>query len=163
MVTFSFTGFSGLEEFLVASGKDGPFFTGEFVSWGDVADRGVKAHGVLEHLSRPQERWPARPWKPKPSLKGSGFVQPLAPHEHWHVDVSYINISGTFFYLCSLLDGCSRSIVHGELREAMTEAGVEIILQRGLENIRTPNLESSPTTDRSSLLAISKSSSASPV
>ena len=121
MVTFSFTGFSGLEEFLVASGKDGPFFTGEFVSWGDVADRGVKAHGVLEHLSRPQERWPARPWKPKPSLKGSGFVQPLAPHEHWHVDVSYINISGTFFYLCSLLDGCSRSIVHGELREAMTE------------------------------------------
>ena len=90
-------------------------------------------------------------------------MQPLAPHEHWHVDVSYINISGTFFYLCSLLDGCSRSIVHGELREAMTEAGVEIILQRGLENIRTPNLESSPTTDRSSLLAISKSSSASPV
>jgi transposase InsO family protein len=72
-------------------------------------------------------------WKPKPSLKGSGFVQPLAPHEHWHVDVSYINISGTFFYLCSLLDGCSRSIVHGELREAMTEADVEIILQRGLE------------------------------
>src|SRR6476659_6908264 len=27
-------------------------------------------------------------WKPKRSLKGSGFVQPLAPHEHWHVDVS---------------------------------------------------------------------------
>jgi hypothetical protein len=36
-------------------------------------------------------------WKPKPSFKG-GFVQPLSPHEHWHVDVSYINISGTFFY-----------------------------------------------------------------
>ena len=72
-------------------------------------------------------------WKPKPSLKGTGFVQPLAPHEHWHVDVSYINISGTFFYLCSLLDGCSRAIVHWELRETMTEADVEIILQRGLE------------------------------
>ena len=27
-------------------------------------------------------------WKPKPSLKGAGFVQPLAPPEHWHVDVS---------------------------------------------------------------------------
>ena len=37
------------------------------------------------------------------------------------------------FFLCSLLDGCSRSIVHWELREAMTEADVEIILQRGLE------------------------------
>jgi putative transposase len=42
-------------------------------------------------------------------------------------------ISGTFFYFCSLLDGCSRSILHWELREAMTEADVEIILQRGLE------------------------------
>jgi putative transposase len=72
-------------------------------------------------------------WKPKPSFKGTGFVQPLAPHEHWHVDVSYINISGTFFYLCSLLDGCSRAIVHWELRETMTEADVEIILQRSLE------------------------------
>ena len=72
-------------------------------------------------------------WKPKPSFKGTGFMQPLASHEHWHVDVSYINISGTFFYLCALLDGCSRAIVHWELREAMTEADVEIILQRGLE------------------------------
>jgi putative transposase len=72
-------------------------------------------------------------WKPRPSFKGTGFVQPLFPHEHWHVDVSYINISGTFFYLCSLLDGCSRAIVHWELREAMTEADVEIILQRSLE------------------------------
>jgi putative transposase len=71
-------------------------------------------------------------WKPKPSFKGTGFVQPLAAHEHWHVDVSSINISGTLFYLCSLLDGCSRAIVHWELRETMTEAEVEIILQ-GLE------------------------------
>ena len=47
LVTFSFTGFSGLEEFLVASGKDGLFFAGEFVSWGDVGDRGVKAHGIV--------------------------------------------------------------------------------------------------------------------
>jgi putative transposase len=34
-------------------------------------------------------------WKPKPSFKSTGFAQPLAPHEHWHVDVSYINISGS--------------------------------------------------------------------
>jgi putative transposase len=26
----------------------------------------------------------------KPSKKGTGFVQPIRPHEHWHVDVSYI-------------------------------------------------------------------------
>jgi hypothetical protein len=40
-----------------------------------------------------------------PSRKGTGFDQPLRSHEHWHVDVSYINVAGTFFYLCSLLDG----------------------------------------------------------
>jgi len=69
----------------------------------------------------------------KPSLKGTGFVQPLLPHEHWHVDISYINVAGTFFYLCSLLDGCSRFIVHWEIRESMTEAEVEIIIQRARE------------------------------
>jgi putative transposase len=69
----------------------------------------------------------------KPSLKGTGFVQPLLPHEHWHVDISYINVAGTFFYLCSLLDGCSRFIVHWEIREQMTEADVETIIQRARE------------------------------
>ena len=47
LVTFSFAVFSGMEEFLVASGKDGLFFTGKFVSWGDVADGGVKPHGIV--------------------------------------------------------------------------------------------------------------------
>jgi transposase InsO family protein len=72
-------------------------------------------------------------WNVKPSKKGTGFVQPLAPHQHWHVDVSHINVAGTFYYLCSLLDGCSRAIVHHELRQSMTEADVEIVLQRALE------------------------------
>jgi transposase InsO family protein len=72
-------------------------------------------------------------WNRKKSLKGTGFVQPVKPHEHWHVDVSYINISGTFYYLCSLLDGYSRYIVHWEIREQMTEADVETILQRAKE------------------------------
>jgi putative transposase len=70
---------------------------------------------------------------PKASSKGTGFVQPLRPHEHWHVDVSYINIAGTFYYQCSLLDGCSRFIVHWEIRETMTEADIEQIIQRARE------------------------------
>jgi transposase InsO family protein len=37
--------------------------------------------------------------------------------------------SGTFYYLRSIPDGYSRSIVHCALRQAMTEADVEIILQ----------------------------------
>jgi putative transposase len=69
----------------------------------------------------------------KPSSKGKGFVQPLTPHEHWHVDVSYLNIAGTFYYLCSLLDGCSRYIVHWEIRETMTEVDIEQIVQRARE------------------------------
>ena len=40
-------------------------------------------------------------WNLKPSRKGHGFQQPLEPHEHWHVDISYLNIAGTFFDLCS--------------------------------------------------------------
>jgi len=68
-----------------------------------------------------------------PSQKGKGFTQPRAPHQHWHVDVSYINICGTFYYLCSVLDGYSRFIVHWEIHEQMTEAEVEIIIQRARE------------------------------
>ena len=72
-------------------------------------------------------------WNGKPSQKGTGFEQPPQPHQHWHIDVSYLNISGTFYYLCSVLDGYSRSIVHWDLRESMTEAEIEIILQRAKE------------------------------
>lgn len=70
---------------------------------------------------------------PVPSKKGTGFVQPLVPHEHWHIDISYLNIAGTFYFLCSLLDGCSRFIVHFEIREKMEETDVETILQRARE------------------------------
>jgi len=72
-------------------------------------------------------------WNKKPSQKGTGFNQPANPHEHWHVDISYINITGTFYYLCSLLDGCSRSIVHWDIRESMKETDIEIIMERAKE------------------------------
>ena len=70
---------------------------------------------------------------PNVTKKGTGFVQPLEPHQHWHVDVSYLNIAGTFYFLCSVLDGCSRFIVHWEIREKMEEIDVETILQRARE------------------------------
>jgi transposase InsO family protein len=56
-------------------------------------------------------------WNGKPSKKGTGFEQPLAVHQHWHIDVSYVNITGTFYYLCSILDGCSRYIVNWGVRD----------------------------------------------
>jgi putative transposase len=74
-----------------------------------------------------------RRWAGKPTGKGQGFTQPLEPHEHWHVDISYVNVCGTFYYLCSVLDGCSRSILHHEIREQMKEKDIEIVLQRTTE------------------------------
>lgn len=83
--------------------------------------RVLKANGLLAGSS------------PNITKKGTGFVQPLQPHEHWHVDVSYLNIAGTFYFLCSVLDGCSRFIVHHEIREKMEETDVQTILQRARE------------------------------
>ncbi len=71
--------------------------------------------------------------KLKPSKKGTGFHQPQKPHEHWHTDITYLNLGGTFYYMCSVLDGFSRSILHWEIRESMKESEVEIILQRAKE------------------------------
>jgi putative transposase len=83
--------------------------------------RSLKAAGLLAGPTPPITK------------KGSGFVQPLKPHEHWHVDISYLNIAGTFYFLCTILDGCSRFIVHFEIREKMEENDVETIIQRARE------------------------------
>jgi hypothetical protein len=74
-----------------------------------------------------------RKWNARPTKKGTGFQQPPAPHQHWHIDVSYINIGGTFYYLCSVLDGYSRFLVDWDLRASMREADIEIILERAKE------------------------------
>lgn len=83
--------------------------------------RVLKAAGVLKK------------WARSASKKGTGFQQPRQAHEHWHIDIAYINICGTFYYLCSLLDGYSRYVIHWEIRNSMTEADVEIIMQRARE------------------------------
>lgn len=72
-------------------------------------------------------------WNKKRSKKGTGFVQPLRVHEHWHIDIAHLNLCGTFYYMCSILDGASRAILHFEIRESMKEVDVECILQRAHE------------------------------
>lgn len=81
----------------------------------------LSAEGVLDRWNRTRSR------------KGTGFVQPDEPHHHWHVDIAYVNVAGTFYYLCSVLDGYSRAVVHWEIRESMKEPDVELVLQRALE------------------------------
>lgn len=72
-------------------------------------------------------------WNRTPSKKGTGFQQPLKPHDHWHTDIAYINVAGTFYYLCTVLDGCTRYIVAWDIRESLTTTELEIIVERGRE------------------------------
>ncbi len=73
--------------------------------------------------------------RPSPSneRKGKGFHQPDRPHRDWHIDFSHLNICGTFYHLCSILDGYSRYVVHWEIRETMLEDDAEIVVQRARE------------------------------
>jgi len=92
-----------------------------------VAVSPASVYRVLKAAGRLDRRWNP------PSKKGTGFVQPEQPHEHWHIDVSHINVEGTFYFLLSVLDGMSRFIVHWDLRESMQEDEVELVLQQALE------------------------------
>lgn len=74
-------------------------------------------------------------WSNKGSKKRTGFLQPSRPHQHWHVDVTYVNIAGTFFYLTTVLDGYSRYIVHWEIRESMKEQDIELVVERAREAV----------------------------
>ena len=71
--------------------------------------------------------------KGKPSSKGDGFEQPEKVHEHWHMDISYINVMGIFYFLLSIIDGYSRYIINHDLRASMETYDVEIVLQEALE------------------------------
>ncbi len=92
-----------------------------------VAVSPSSVYRVLKAAGKLAPRWG------KPSKKGKGFEQPVRPHEHWHIDVSHINICGTFYFLCSILDGYSRFVIHWEIRETMKEVEVETIVQRARE------------------------------
>lgn len=68
-----------------------------------------------------------------PSKKGTGFVQPTRPHEHWHTDITYVNIASTFYYLISVLDGYSRFLLAWALLPTMTETDIECVIEKARE------------------------------
>ncbi len=61
---------------------------------------------------------PLSKWNGNPSKNGTGFEQPLAVHQHWHIDVWYIDISGIFYYLCA----GRRQEIHAERDRKLKEA-----------------------------------------
>ena len=79
------------------------------------------------------------------TTRGNGFVQPLMPHEHWHMDISNVKIHGVFYFLICVLDGFSRSIVHWDLREEMKDKDIGIVQQAARE--KYPNASPRYITD----------------
>jgi transposase InsO family protein len=75
--------------------------------------------------------WPHA--KTHTKAKGRGFEQPQKPHEHWHLDISYINCKGTFVYLIALIDGYSRYLVHYEIRLSVEALDVELLIEHARE------------------------------
>ena len=71
--------------------------------------------------------------KPKSVSSGKGFHQPSGVHEHWHIDISYVNVQGSFMFLVTVMDGYSRMIFHHELRKSMEQYVVQLTLQRAVE------------------------------
>lgn len=80
--------------------------------------------------------------------KGQGFEHPTKPHEHWHVDFSYIRLGNSFAFLCTVLDGYSRVVVHWEARDEMKSADGQIVIQRAKE--KHPDANPRIITDRGS-------------
>jgi putative transposase len=72
-------------------------------------------------------------WNNRPSKKGTGFVQPEAVHMHWHIDISHINIRGTYFFVCAIIDGYSRYIIHWDIRPSMKKEDIQLIILKAHE------------------------------
>ena len=65
--------------------------------------------------------------------RGSGFSQPDGHNKHWHIDISYINVKGTFLFLITVLDGYSTKVIHHKLRTQMQQYDIQITVQRAME------------------------------
>ncbi len=88
----------------------------------------ASVYRVLKHAGL-LNRWAGR----KTSSKGKGYNQPSAPHKEWHTDIKHVNYHGTYLFFISVIDGYSRYIIHHELRTSMTEADVQITIQKAHE------------------------------
>jgi transposase InsO family protein len=67
-------------------------------------------------------------WAETTEMTKHGFDQPLAVHEQWHIDFSYIRIEEVFYYFLGILDGYSRKMLSFRLCETMEGINAEILL-----------------------------------
>jgi len=77
--------------------------------------------------------WLTRWSQPKTVSAGTDFQQPGRIHQHWHMDIYYVNFQATFLFLITVMDGYSRMILHHELQRSMKQYDVQLTLQRAVE------------------------------
>lgn len=68
--------------------------------------------------------------KPSPGVYN---FKPEKPHDQWHVDIMYLNVRGSWFFLVAVIDAYSRYIVHWDLLLDMTSREVNLVIQQALE------------------------------
>jgi transposase InsO family protein len=82
-------------------------------------------------------------WDEAVEMAKHGFDQPVAVHEQWHIDFSYIRIKGAFYYFLGILDGYSRRMLTWRLCETMAGINAEILVAETKElypDARNPRL-----------------------
>ena len=82
-------------------------------------------------------------WAEAVEMKKKGFDQPLAVHEQWHIDFSYIKIGEGFYYFFGILDGYSRKLLNWRLCTSMEGINAEILVTETKElypDVKKPRL-----------------------
>jgi putative transposase len=71
-------------------------------------------------------------WK-RSRRSGEAPPRPTRPNERWHVDIMYLRLANTWYFLVSVIDGYSRYVVHWELLSSMKAADVRLVVQQALD------------------------------
>lgn len=71
-------------------------------------------------------------WK-RHRRSGTAPAKPTAPHQRWHTDLMYLRIADSWYFLVTVLDAYSRSVVHWELLTTMAATDVRLVVQQAIE------------------------------
>lgn len=63
---------------------------------------------------------------------GARPAEPTAPHQRWHVDLMYLRVHDSWYFLVTVLDAYSRYVVHWDLLTSMTAADVRVVIHDAL-------------------------------
>ncbi|RLC63226.1 MAG: IS3 family transposase [Chloroflexi bacterium] len=74
-------------------------------------------------------------WKRPEPGQGRRVPEASYPDEVWHVDLMYLWVKGRWCFLVSILDSCSRYIVHWELALSMRAQEIAEIIAQALEKV----------------------------